>query len=419
MISFDMVKKGYETGIINLFDGRKCLGDGVVCGIGDNWFYFGGHTAEEYTNVDEYKKDIPQKDIIQSIFEALNELSTEFKDEYLYYEAFLRENLKFAQKENESVSLWGRLGVQIDMTPAEFEVLQRNDKPAKDLLVDLIKSDKCFLSGETYFPPEANEEYKLSDLDDYLEFDIDFQSIHKDEFEAIEQTLEEQKISPEIWALRGEISNLRHELEGALIHDPERAPKIEKCLAVRELELNAALEGVKLNLDPDDIIDAEHLDCFWYDGYIGSMEYKGYNIDITARGDVRISVLSEDLSDELAHYHNPGYDDVIHHIKDDAALKKLSDEGRIVFSNNNWLEFAVFDENEHNVTPGTCDTVLDTNNVLEAFADVNYYKEIIDNLVLENNKEVAHPSLEDNIAAAKQMQDNASYNNVSVPVPER
>ena len=33
------------------------------------------------------------------------------------------------------VSLWGRLGVQVDMTPEEFEILKKNNKAAKDLLV--------------------------------------------------------------------------------------------------------------------------------------------------------------------------------------------------------------------------------------------------------------------------------------------
>lgn len=158
-------------------------------------------------------------------------------------------------KKEKIVSLWGRLGVQIDMTPEEFEVLKKNDVAARDLLVELIKSDRCSLSGETYFPPEPNEEY-LADLDDYLEFDIGFQPLQSDEFEVMEQTLLEQRENPEIWALRGEISNLRHELDGALIYDPDYAPTIEKCLAVRELELDAALKGVELGLEPGDIIDA-------------------------------------------------------------------------------------------------------------------------------------------------------------------
>lgn len=318
-----------------------------------------------------------------------------------------------ANKKENTVSLWGRLGVQIDMTPEEFEVLKKNDKTAKDLLVELIKSDRCYLSGESYFPPEANEE--LSDLDEYMEFDIGFQPLQSDEFEAMEQTLLEQRENPEIWALRGEISNLRHELDGALIYDPERAPKIEKCLAVRELELNAALEGVELNLDPDDIIDAEHLDCFWYDGYIGSIEYKGYVVEVKVVGDVRFSLFDENL-EFLADFNNPTHEDILPYIKDDEILHNLIEDCRVIFSLNNQVKYVVHDKEDNVIKSIPYYNILGEN-VLEAFADVSVYKELIDKIVLANDKEVArngaHSFLEDNIAAAKQMKKDITPDGIS------
>ena len=181
MITLDMVKAGYEAGLINLVDGRRYSGDGVVCSIGDNWFYFGGQTAEEYTDVEKYKSDIPKGDIIQSIFEVLEQFSTAdgFEDEYLYYESVLRENgILPGFEKNDSVSLWGRLGVQIDLTPEEFEILKQNDKAAKELLISLVQSDRCFLYGESYFPPEPNEEY----IFDSLEFDVDYQPLQKAQY---------------------------------------------------------------------------------------------------------------------------------------------------------------------------------------------------------------------------------------------
>ena len=55
--------------------------------------------------------------------------------------------------------------------------------------------------------------------------------------------------------------------------------------------------------------------------------------------------------------------------------------------------------------------------MLEAFDDVKYYKDIIDKIVLENNKEVArngiHSSLEDNIAAAKRVKKDISPDGTS------
>lgn len=358
-----------------------------------------------------------------------------------------------------TVSLWGRLGVQIDMTPEEFEVLKKGGEAACNLLVNLIKSDRCFLNGDTYFPPDCNEKY----LSDDWGFDIGFQSIHKDaevdieafreelseiygfdvsalsneqiveKYKALQDRLagddvytaiytdavydvfgkyssEEIENNPEIKALRGEISNLRHELDGALIYDSERAPKIEKCLAVRELELDAALEGVELNLDPDDIIDAEHLDCFWYGGQIGTLEYKGYTVSIEVHGEVRLTVLDEDMKTESLHYINKNnsgaYEDseVKELITDDETLHKLRDEGRAVWSNNNWVEYRIFEPSGEEIDTSGWDNVLD-DNVLEVFADVNYYKEIIDNLALENDKEVTCSTLADNIAIAKKQQE--------------
>lgn len=94
MITFDMVRDGYEAGIIKLIESPN--GDGVVCGIGDNWFYFGGMTAEEMS-VEEYCRDIPKEDFLKDIFQVLEDFRKDgdvFEDEYLYYEAFLSEQLQ-------------------------------------------------------------------------------------------------------------------------------------------------------------------------------------------------------------------------------------------------------------------------------------------------------------------------------------
>lgn len=55
--------------------------------------------------------------------------------------------------------------------------------------------------------------------------------------------------TPEITALRGEISNLRHELKGVYgyAHEEEFAPAIERRLLIRECQLCAALKGVKID----------------------------------------------------------------------------------------------------------------------------------------------------------------------------
>ena len=90
MITLNMVKHGYEQGVINIIESPH--NDGVVCGIGDNWFYFGGMTAEECKTPKEYTMNVPQDDIVREIFEVLEEFFTEFEDEYYYYMYYLQEH---------------------------------------------------------------------------------------------------------------------------------------------------------------------------------------------------------------------------------------------------------------------------------------------------------------------------------------
>ena len=91
-ITKNMVIEGYNQGLIRLISSPN--GDGIACQIGDNWFYFGGITAEEYDNVAEYKEIMLTSDIVTEIYDVLCEFKTEFEDEYLYYYYYLMENLK-------------------------------------------------------------------------------------------------------------------------------------------------------------------------------------------------------------------------------------------------------------------------------------------------------------------------------------
>lgn len=90
MITKDMVKRGYQRGIITL-DIDPNMESGTIARIADDWFYFGGFTAADM-NPKEYKKNIPEEDIIREIFEVLDEFKTESPDEYAYCEAILRES---------------------------------------------------------------------------------------------------------------------------------------------------------------------------------------------------------------------------------------------------------------------------------------------------------------------------------------
>ena len=88
-----MVVAGLKAGIIQLIDSPH--DDGAVCSIGDNWFYFGGSEAEG-VSAEEYRRNVPEEDIVNEIVCVLNEFEGDpgFNDEYLYYYAHLTEQLK-------------------------------------------------------------------------------------------------------------------------------------------------------------------------------------------------------------------------------------------------------------------------------------------------------------------------------------
>lgn len=91
-ITKKMIREGYNNGVIKLITNEDA--DGVVCQIGDNWFYFGGIEAENYTDVKQYTKDMSKNEIIKDIYEVLQEFKNleDFYDEYLYYYFILVEN---------------------------------------------------------------------------------------------------------------------------------------------------------------------------------------------------------------------------------------------------------------------------------------------------------------------------------------
>ena len=82
-----------------------------------------------------------------------------------------------SEQNNVFIPLWARLGVSLSATPEEVEILRRQDDFAKQLLVSLIRSDRCVLDGETYFPDPVNEPYLPGDV----EFNLSPTSLHDNE----------------------------------------------------------------------------------------------------------------------------------------------------------------------------------------------------------------------------------------------
>lgn len=92
MISATQIKNGIATGVVHFIVDPN-LGSGTVCAIGDNWFYFGGETAEQ-ESPSEYLEHVPVDDIVREIMAVLSDFLVDedtFGDEYKYYEAVLKE----------------------------------------------------------------------------------------------------------------------------------------------------------------------------------------------------------------------------------------------------------------------------------------------------------------------------------------
>ena len=100
MISKKQIAQGLMSGVIQLAV-NPMMKNGIVSRIGEHWFFFGGITAEGYSNVDAYKMDIPFDTIVDEIYDVLHEWQTgdqeEFRDEAAYYEAVLAEKLPKSQ----------------------------------------------------------------------------------------------------------------------------------------------------------------------------------------------------------------------------------------------------------------------------------------------------------------------------------
>lgn len=80
---------------------------------------------------------------------------------------------KAADEQNETLHLWGRLGISLDVTPQEFAILNSDDeRSAQELLVTLIQSNRCQMDGNTYFPYK-DEALRPDNPEEDLEFELD------------------------------------------------------------------------------------------------------------------------------------------------------------------------------------------------------------------------------------------------------
>ena len=97
-ITKDMVKDGYDQNLIYLDTEDENSEIGVVCHIGNYWFYF--DMKANTVTPDEYINKYSKEDIINKIYDGLEELKKGFDDEpdffmdeYAYYYYYLKESL--------------------------------------------------------------------------------------------------------------------------------------------------------------------------------------------------------------------------------------------------------------------------------------------------------------------------------------
>ena len=168
MISEDMLKIGLAKGVVRLIDSPN---DGEpACQIGEHWFYYAGSKGTGMST-EAYVRETLFEDIIHEILDALVSILADVnKDEYLYYEAVLRENgcepvpRAYVVRVSESNSIQVIVRAK-SAAAAEDIALKLADSGAIDL------ERNCFDGYEAITQRVAKAE-ELSEFDQYSEEDL-------------------------------------------------------------------------------------------------------------------------------------------------------------------------------------------------------------------------------------------------------
>lgn len=239
---------------------------------------------------------------------------------------------------------------------------------------------------------DINTEYFAGAREDFNKpadfIGIDFKTIQEMIF-AIKSYRKDiclSRTKQEIAAIKGEISNLRHELDGAAIHHRSLISSIE----TRLFKLMAQLEAFELGMDLRfyNLIDLDHLDSFWYGGKIATIEYNGYIISIEASGNIFANITTNNGvvpfvdCDNNGVYKNTFINDLV---KNDRHLYELISKKDIELLKNNWFKYTIFDERGREIKNEPHENMLE-NNLFDVFSDMAYFKNIFETVkVLFNN----------------------------------
>ena len=147
--------------------------------------------------------------------------------------------------------------------------------------------------------------------------------------------------------------------------------------------------GVKLEFEAG-AYSPKRLDCLWYGGNIAEIKVtEEMSISIDANGAV-ITRLLDDDGEELVYSkdeanHGRFEDNMLPYLKSDKQLKEVIDNGKLVFINNNWIEYGGYILNKETgkrefiELSEVADNIVD-NDILEA---INQVLDSLDQIIFE------------------------------------
>lgn len=187
MISLDMIKAGYNAGVVKLIESPH--EDGIVCQIGEHWFYFGGQTAEDYKTVEKFIKDVPSEVIVSDIFDVLEDFyNGGIDDEYRYYEAFLREHGIDEKCPGSSTERLTPFRIAItEISVKEVEIYATDSIEAEQIAHDLCSEGKINLDYDNFV--ERNTECRGISRDVDLKLHEVFSKPSKDFISSLEEQI--------------------------------------------------------------------------------------------------------------------------------------------------------------------------------------------------------------------------------------
>lgn len=159
-VSKELTRKGFDAGLIHFEPEDDVSGLGIIARIGEYSFFFAGEEGEGVTP-SEYLANIPEDDLVDELFNAMNAEPINGESVYdaseaMYYEFWLTEGLnrlKMSMTETTEIHATRMDGVKIETS---VSVLVRH-RPGLDILETI---DRCMT--EWYKTKEGKDAWEYS-----------------------------------------------------------------------------------------------------------------------------------------------------------------------------------------------------------------------------------------------------------------